>query len=101
MQRLALARLFARTPRLLLIDEPTSALDYANALGISEAIVGHMSDIGGAVVIASHDPNVLERCHHISVMRDGEILETGNFDSLRSGSDAFRQVIESGGAISA
>ena len=97
MQRLALARLLSKTPRLLLFDEPTSALDYTNSQGVCDAIIGHMRNVCGAVIVASHDPNVLARCNRISVMQDGQVVETGEFDALRSTSAAFCQVIESVG----
>jgi ABC-type lipoprotein export system ATPase subunit len=59
--RAAIARALAVRPALLLADEPTSRLDEANAAAIAELLGRLARDVGSAVVVATHDPVVLDR----------------------------------------
>jgi putative ABC transport system ATP-binding protein len=59
-QRVALARALASKPKLLLVDEPTAHLDPLRgqiALGLLRE---NAREIGAALLIATHDPVVLE-----------------------------------------
>ncbi len=60
-QRVALARMMLKRPKLVLADEPTSALDNANAdivLGLLRVI----AEDGAIVLISSHDQQVADLC---------------------------------------
>jgi putative ABC transport system ATP-binding protein len=67
-QRVAVARALARRPRLLIADEPTAELDQA-ARAIVLARMLEVTATGGAVVLATHDPEVAERCDRIYDLR--------------------------------
>ncbi|MET8813119.1 ABC transporter ATP-binding protein [Streptomyces sp. NPDC004549] len=60
-QRVALARLIVKQPALVLADEPTGALDHDNTTMVVD-VLRSMSDDGCAVVIATHDDAVRDRC---------------------------------------
>ncbi|MEU2791156.1 ATP-binding cassette domain-containing protein [Streptomyces sp. NPDC007100] len=61
-RRLALARALARRPEVLLLDEPTAGLDSALRDDIT-ALLHHLAAENGiAVVLACHDPQVVETC---------------------------------------
>ncbi|MFG2562753.1 ABC transporter ATP-binding protein [Streptomyces sp. NPDC048496] len=60
-QRVALARLIVKQPALVLADEPTGALDHDNTTLVVD-ILRTMSDDGCAVVIATHNDAVRDRC---------------------------------------
>jgi putative ABC transport system ATP-binding protein len=60
-QRVALARLLVKQPALVLADEPTGALDQDNTTLVVD-ILRTMSEGGCAVVIATHDDAVRDRC---------------------------------------
>jgi len=55
-QRLAIARVLAGSPAVLLLDEPTANLDQNNAQRVERLIGSWRRDTGGCVVWVSHDP---------------------------------------------
>ncbi|PLX35794.1 MAG: ATP-binding protein [Hyphomicrobiales bacterium] len=59
-QRLALARMLAGRPPVLLLDEPTAALDPENA-GKVERLLQSLADEGTAIVIVTHSPDQATR----------------------------------------
>ncbi|WP_236337295.1 methionine ABC transporter ATP-binding protein [Paenibacillus auburnensis] len=76
-QRVAIARALANSPQLLLCDEPTSALDP----GTTADILGVLKDINAAlgvtIVIVTHELDVVRSiCNEVSVMKDGEIVDS-------------------------
>ncbi len=58
-QRVAIARALAGAPVLMVADEPTASLDDDNAAVVAREIARH-AESGGAVILASHDPRVLD-----------------------------------------
>jgi putative ABC transport system ATP-binding protein len=59
-QRAAVARALTAEPALLLADEPTAHLDAKTTMLVLDALE-EAAAAGSAVVVASHDPHVLER----------------------------------------
>jgi ABC-type lipoprotein export system ATPase subunit len=60
-QRVAIARAVAAGAGLLLADEPTARLDEANALAVGALFSKLAREFGAAVVVATHDPLVVEQ----------------------------------------
>jgi ABC-type lipoprotein export system ATPase subunit len=60
-QRVAIARAVAAGAELLLADEPTARLDEANALAVAALFSRLAREAGAAVVVATHDPLVVEQ----------------------------------------
>lgn len=73
-QRVALARGLAHAPALFLADEPTSNLDDASA-GVVVSSISGQAGTGGAVVVASHDPRMLDVCTRVLRLEHGRVLE--------------------------
>jgi putative ABC transport system ATP-binding protein len=70
-QRTAVARALALEPRLLIADEPTAELDPA-ARAVALARMFEVPARGGGLVLATHDPEVAERCDRILDLRAAE-----------------------------
>ena len=71
-QRLAIARALAGNPCLIVADEPTASLDRKNAISIIELLRELNEELGVTVVLASHDPMVIEHSKRKIFMRDGQ-----------------------------
>ena len=69
-QRVALARIMVKAAKLILADEPTGALDPTNA-GIVMGHIRAIADQGSCVVIATHDPFVMDGCDQLLNLDEG------------------------------
>jgi putative ABC transport system ATP-binding protein len=58
-QRLAVARVLASSPSLILADEPTSSLDDANATAVLDALLDSLSPC--TTLVVSHDQRIRRR----------------------------------------
>jgi putative ABC transport system ATP-binding protein len=63
-QRVAVARALAARPQLLIADEPTAEQDRATRELVMAQLLGVAAD-GGALVLATHDPDVAARCDRV------------------------------------
>ncbi len=63
-QRTAVARALALRPQLLIADEPTAELDANSRANVLARMFGVARD-GGALILATHDPEVAERCDNV------------------------------------
>ena len=72
-QRVAIARALIMQPGLLLADEPTGNLDSATGTEIIDLLIALNTEHGTTLVIATHDPAIAGRCHHVIRVRDGSI----------------------------
>jgi ABC-type sugar transport system ATPase subunit len=76
-QQVEILRALARGAQLLVMDEPTAALGHAEVRHVL-ATVAALRDQGHAIVYVSHAiEEVTEICDDITVMRDGQVSETG------------------------
>ncbi len=74
-QRVGIARALALDPRLLLVDEPTAALDRARSHEVVQLLAERAKVGGTAVVMVTHDRDVLGHCDRVLEMVDGRLSE--------------------------
>ncbi|MEV8287679.1 ABC transporter ATP-binding protein [Streptomyces niveus] len=72
-QRVAVARVLALRPRLVLADEPTGQLDHATGQHIVDVLIAAADEIGAALVVTTHDPAVAERFAERWEMHEGRL----------------------------
>lgn len=58
-QRVAIARLILKKPRIILIDEPTAALDHDTATDILYQVLDRLTNEQTTMIVATHDPLVI------------------------------------------
>ncbi|MFP5440756.1 MAG: ABC transporter ATP-binding protein [Gammaproteobacteria bacterium] len=84
-QRAMIAMALANSPDLLIADEPTTALDVHVQKQILDLILDLRNKLGMAVLLISHDLNLVRRhADRVAVMRGGEIVETSDTATLFS-----------------
>lgn len=74
-RRVALARGLANDPDVILADEPTSNLDSASGAQVIDLMLALHSRGGMAMIIVTHDPDLIARCQRRIAMLDGRIVE--------------------------
>ena len=72
-QRVAIARALAGSHRLVLADEPTGALDRAHAREVALALRAGVAATGGALALATHDPELAASFEHRVDLLDGRL----------------------------
>lgn len=73
-QRVCAARAIAGSPTYLLADEPTGQLDRDSTRVVIDSLLA-ARDAQTAVVIATHDPTVAQRCERVVVLDAGGLSE--------------------------
>lgn len=77
-QRIGIAMALANDPDIIIADEPTTALDVTVQARILDLLRDLQRERGMALLFITHDFGVVsEICDRVAVMKDGEIVETG------------------------
>ncbi|MDX6759613.1 MULTISPECIES: ABC transporter ATP-binding protein [Streptomyces] len=74
-QRVAVARALANEPDLIIADEPTGQLDSETGRSIMELLRAVVRSESVTVLVATHDPNLIELADRVVELRDGRLVE--------------------------
>jgi ABC-type lipoprotein export system ATPase subunit len=72
-QRVAIARVLAGNPKLILADEPTGQLDHDTATHVIDVLIAATDASGAALLINTHDPVIAARFAIHWSMHDGTL----------------------------
>jgi len=79
-QRLALARVLLKSPRLLILDEATAHLDSESEAAVQRALDGAL--VGRTSIVIAHRLSTIRNADQILVIADGSVAERGTHDEL-------------------
>ena len=92
-QLLCIARVMLCRPPMLILDEATSSIDTRTELKI-QAAFGKLME-GRTTFIVAHRLSTIREADVILVMKDGQIIEQGDHDSLLAQNGFYRHLYES------
>jgi ABC-type multidrug transport system fused ATPase/permease subunit len=99
-QRLSIARAVVRDTPILILDEPTAALDAITEHQVMTNLTEwvrdeHAGNSGRAIFLITHRISTIRRADNILYLEDGNILETGDHDTLMQITDGkYRNFVE-------
>ncbi len=78
MQRVAIARVLALEPEVLLLDEPFSHIDNFRRNSLRRKLFGYLKEQQITCIVATHDStDVLAFADEVAIIKDGKIIESG------------------------
>lgn len=98
-QRISLARALLKNPPLLILDEATSAVDNETEAAIQKSLKKIAP--GRTIILIAHRLSTVVHAQQIHVIDQGEIVESGNHESLLEIEGRYHQLwsIQTGGAL--
>ncbi len=74
-QRVAIARSFVVTPKLLLADEPSGSLDSVTGNTVMDILFQAVKERQMTLVLVTHNLELAKRCDHVWVLKNGSLIE--------------------------
>lgn len=91
-QRMAIARVILKDPRILILDEATSHLDSQSEALIQDALEHLM--VGRTSVVIAHRLSTILKADKILVIDDGHLVESGTHAELLDRGGLYRDLFE-------
>ena len=91
-QRLSLARVILKDPKILILDEATSALDSISENSIQDALEKMMK--GRTSIVIAHRLSTILKADRILVVKDGVIAEQGTHEELLALNGTYKELYE-------
>ena len=91
-QRLSIARVVLKDPKVLILDEATSALDSISEQAIQDALEKLM--VGRTSIVIAHRLSTILKADEIMVVKGGVIAEQGTHEELLAAGGVYRELYE-------
>jgi ATP-binding cassette subfamily B protein len=91
-QRIALARLLLKSPRVVILDEATAHLDSESERAVHLALDNALS--GRTSVVIAHRLSTIRGAHQILVVVDGQIVQRGTHAELLTQGGVYSDLYE-------
>lgn len=91
-QRISIARVILKDPKILILDEATSALDSISENAIQEALERLME--GRTSIVIAHRLSTILKADAILVVKNGVIAEQGDHESLLAKGGIYKELYE-------
>jgi len=91
-QRIAIARAFARNPRLLILDDATSSVDMETEYLIQQALTELMA--GRTTFVIAQRLRTLKQADTILVLADGRLVQRGTHAELLAQPGLYRRIYD-------
>ena len=91
-QRISIARVILKDPKILILDEATSALDSISENSIQDALEAMMK--GRTSIVIAHRLSTILKADCILVVKDGIIAEQGTHEELLAMNGTYRELYE-------
>ena len=91
-QRVSIARVILKNPKILILDEATSSLDSISESLIQSALDRVME--GRTSIVIAHRLSTVMAADKIMILENGVITDTGTHDELLSKSEGYRELYE-------
>jgi phospholipid/cholesterol/gamma-HCH transport system ATP-binding protein len=94
-KRAGLARALVLDPGIVLCDEPDSGLDPVRTALLADLLIEQHDRNGGTMLVITHNVALAKQISdHVSVLWNGEVIETGTFEQLvKSGTEFVQQFL--------
>jgi ABC-2 type transport system ATP-binding protein len=94
-QRLAIADILVKQPRVAFLDEPTTGIDPEGIIQILDLIGRIAKENGMTVIMSSHQLSQVQRiCSHIGIMSKGKLIAEGSMEQLSRKAGGGKVLIE-------
>ena len=86
-QRIAIARVFLKQPRIVILDEATAHLDNENEAAVQEALSTVLR--GRTSVVIAHRLSTIINAEQIAVIKDGKLVSIGKHSELLKNNEVY------------
>jgi ABC-2 type transport system ATP-binding protein len=94
-QRLAIADILVKSPKVAFLDEPTTGIDPAGIAQMLDLISKIARENNMTIVMSSHQLNQVERiCSHVGIMSKGKLVVEGSLAQLSKKAGGNKAIIE-------
>jgi ABC-2 type transport system ATP-binding protein len=94
-QRLAIADILIKQPKVAFLDEPTTGIDPAGITQILDLISQIAKNNNMTVVMSSHQLSQIQRiCSHVGIMNKGKLISEGSIEQLGKKAGGGQVIVE-------